>query len=143
MACAEGEARLDANGNDAFRDAAPIVRAIKKEPSRPHRREPELALPDPILVRQGSGNDGVTHQPRKQIGVWRDSIERFDGRKGTERVFSDQHSLRPGWCKFEHRSDVGSAFLRYGDGSFPERGRCHSDHRYSAPGSNSSIAGPS
>ena len=69
MSGAEGEARLDADRNDAVRHAPGIVRAIEKEPPGPHRRQAELALANPILIGQGLDADALADEPAQQVRI--------------------------------------------------------------------------
>ena len=52
MPGAESEPGFDAEGNDAMRHPALVMRAIHEETPRAHRRKAFLREPDPVLIGQ-------------------------------------------------------------------------------------------
>ena len=63
MAGAEGKSRLDADGDDAGRHAAPVMRAMDEEAPGAHRRQSFLAQRDPVGVGQGFDRHRPPREP--------------------------------------------------------------------------------
>ena len=63
MPGAEGEPRLDADGNDAMRNDARIMRAIDEEAPRAHRRQAFLGELDPVDIGQQRDMHRAAREP--------------------------------------------------------------------------------